>query len=295
MSFGQEAAALAFYQGWLRERPTIEGANLHWTKLSDIAAFIIGEIDELIEALKLGHPVQVSHEFVDVFVVSSILFLRSGFSPDGHQTIVSISSDEQLSNTLRVMKGAANEIMIRGLSRPLLQQLYSLWKSLENYLLGDQRLSVAFREKLQINGWNRPSEYYQQHDEDGKSLSEQEMYEKYLHSEICLRMIRTHFKQLTNRSTSLLEWMHKPFKEHILSFRQPEAAQAALKIALEQSYRIYQRMLISVIQQIKKGVKVDTRHLEILYLAAQVPGTSDQSVPDPSAGFVITGPISHTG
>lgn len=287
MSFQKEAEALEYLETWLKQRPAIEGANLRFISNQAIVLLLISEIIELEEALESPLPKQIAYEFVDVFIVASMFFLRYDFAPDGHQPISPISSPEQLKSSVLAMKSVAAEIEVGGVSQPLLQKFFVLWKGLEKYILADQQLRSVFKQKLEINGWNRPAEYYQPSDQEGKPLTDEEMYEKYTHSEVCLRMIRKHFERLNQgKPTPLHEWMHHPFREYILNFRQLESAQAALEVALKQSWRFFQQMLDSVTRQVKEGIQVSAEDYQLLYLAAQPPEVSEP--PNPQLTVVET-------
>ncbi len=84
-------------------------------------------------------------------------------------------------------------------------------------------LEDLVRWKILFNGLNRPPEYYQPYDLQGRPLTDEQSFLKYEHVEACLRAIRDYMADTLGRKVPLDPWMHQPFGDLILDYSNPKA------------------------------------------------------------------------
>lgn len=268
--------AMRDLDGWGRERPILSKSDS--TVLGcgagmppRISSLLWREIQEFVEEFNRGDlsSADLIAELTDIFIFLDIALSEIGV--DLEQSYPAAKTRAEIAAYIEDL-ASASQSLSGGISKLKIEEIYSLLHAIADSLPAIYDPYSQVRKKSRINGLNRPKRYYQDQKKfDSKTLTDEEIYAKFLHTEKCLRLIRNYFSKIIGEKTSLFSWMHQPFEDLILDFVHSEEALANLKLSLENSRALYQDLLRDRLRRINGGelkFSVASRELEFLSIAA---------------------------
>lgn len=217
-----------------------------------IGKYLLAEILELLQEIDNEadeiNKTALCAEMMDVLIFLLITFRVTGFRPNFSLSTQPPRNFQEVRQKIDILLVECYR-MIEGLDFSQLEQMFLVWRELAEYFSLNHNISMLIMQKLTVNGWNRPLEYYQATNQDEYTLSQGQQFAQFEHVEKSLKMIRKYFAQLLGKETPLYDWMHQPFANLILDYQNSVLAIATLEYELQHSQPIYQELFRKALYQ----------------------------------------------